>query len=317
MNSPAIHVVAGVLGDGQGRVLVAQRAAGKHLAGLWEFPGGKVDPGECALTALRRELHEELDVDIDVDSATPLICVPWRYADKAIVLDAYRVSAFTGVPAGREAQAIAWQRVEQLAKLDMPPPDRPIVSALRLPSEYAITPEPGSGDAGFLRAVERAVTNGVRLLQLRAKSIDAARVHVLARATREIAHAHGAWVLFNGDPDVADACGFDGLHLSSVRLMAMSRRPSADDRWLAASCHSEAEIDHANALGIDFGVLGPVMRTASHSDAAPLGWPRFAELATRAAFPVFALGGLSADDTLVARQHGAQGIAGISAFFPS
>ncbi len=121
MTDAVIHVVAGVLGDREGRVLVAQRGVGKHLAGSWEFPGGKIDPGEDAQAALRRELREELGIEIGaIDS---IIGVPWRYPDKTILLDAYRVLDYTGIPRGREGQALAWRRIDELAALSMPPPD--------------------------------------------------------------------------------------------------------------------------------------------------------------------------------------------------
>src|SRR5512147_43422 len=134
-----IHVVAGILCD-EGRVLLAQRRAGTHLAGMWEFPGGKIDPGEEGETALRRELHEELG--IEVGSVEPLISVPWRYPEKSIVLHAFRVLDFHGDPHAREHTALRWLAPGATLEVEMPPPDRPIVNALRLPHLYAITPEP-------------------------------------------------------------------------------------------------------------------------------------------------------------------------------
>src|SRR6478752_2404390 len=110
---PPIHVVAGVLTDARGRILLARRTAGRDLAGAWEFPGGKVEPGETPLQALDRELHEELDIRID--GAKPLISVPQAYPGKRIVLDVYRVATFTGKARGVEKQALAWSPLEKLA----------------------------------------------------------------------------------------------------------------------------------------------------------------------------------------------------------
>ncbi len=318
MTRPGIHVVAGVLVDTQGRVLVAQRGSGKHLAGTWEFPGGKVDPGEDPRTALRRELGEELG--IETGAVEPLIGVPWCYPDKTIFLDAYRVLDYAGVPQGREDQSLAWHRVGALATLEMPPPDRPIVNALRLPTRYAITPEPDVDDAEFVQRAERVIVDGARLLQLRAKHIDAARLRELAHALRKITQMHGAQLILNGSAvngssELASECAVDGVHLSSSDLLRAASRPLGPGQWVAASCHDEREIHKANALGIDFGVLGPVAATDSHPGVPPLGWTRFAELCALAAFPVFALGGLRPDDIGRARASGAQGIAGISAFF--
>lgn len=313
LNPDAIHVVAGVLRDERDRVLVAQRARGKHLAGLWEFPGGKLDPGEDPHAALRRELHEELG--IEARTFERLIRVPWRYPDKTIVLDAYRVPAYDGVPRGRENQALAWQRVDEMSMLEMPPPDRPIVNALRLPDRYAITPEPGIDDSDLLARVERVLVGGVRLLRLRMTKVDAARRRALACATRELAHGHGAFLLVDGDVELARASGADGVHLSTAELMQAPRRPLSVGDWVAASCHSVAEIEKANALGVDFGVVGAVLPTPSHVGAAALGWQRFADLCSLAAFPVFALGGMRDVYLATARAAGAQGIAGISSFF--
>ena len=308
-----IHVVAGVLRDPAGRVLVAQRARGKHLAGLWEFPGGKVESGESAAAALRRELREELGVAVRV--VEPLIAVPWRYQDKTILLDAYSVSDYAGAPRSRENQAIAWHRVDEIPALEMPPADRPIVNALRLPDHYAITPEPDADDVAFLGNIECALINGVQLLQLRAKTVGAARLRKLALASCELARAHGARILINGDVALARDCDADGVHLNSVELMRAKQRPLPSDKWLGASCHNAAEICKANALGVDFGVLGPVAATASHDGALPTGWAFFIELCSLAAFPVFGLGGLHLGDLKLARASGAQGVAGISAFF--
>ena len=315
MTGPVIHVVAGVLVDAHGRVLVAQRGTGKHLAGLWEFPGGKVDPGEDPRSALRRELHEELG--IECGAVERLIGIPWHYPDKTIFLDAYRVLDHAGVPHGREEQALSWHRVETLATLAMPPPDRPIVNALRLPTHYVITPEPGGDDDEFVQRCERAFVDGARLLQLRAKQSDAAHLRRLAGALRGIAHTHGAQLILNGSGEQAADLALDGVHLSSAELLRAPCRPLAADKWVAASCHDENEIRRANELGVDFGVLGPVAATDSHPSTAPLGWTRFAELCGLAAFPIFALGGLTAEDVDRARAAGAQGIAGISAFFRS
>lgn len=315
MTDAVIHVVAGVLGDREGRVLVAQRGVGKHLAGSWEFPGGKIDPGEDAQAALRRELREELGIEIGaIDS---IIGVPWRYPDKTILLDAYRVLDYTGIPRGRERQALAWRRIDELAALSMPPPDRPIVNALRLPEHYAITPEPGdpADDKHFLESIERALANGVHLLQLRAKQVDSTRLRKLVLASLALVHVRGGRLLVNGNADLALECGADGVHLTSTELRGAALRPLGPEKWVAASCHDDADVRRANAIGVDFGVLSPVAATASHANTGSLGWGRFAELCALATFPVYALGGLRADEAGHARSYGAQGVAGISAFF--
>lgn len=313
MTQRVVHVVAGVLSDPQGRVLLAQRPSGKHSAGLWEFPGGKLEPGETAHSALRRELHEEIGVDIG--AIEPLIAVPWNFGEKSILLDVYRVLDFAGELHGREGQALVWRRVDELSEMPMPPPDRPVVTALRLPPHYAITPEPGDDDAAFLAHIDAALAAGVRLLQLRAKTRPVARLRALAQQVRERARDAGAVVLINAHVDLARELELDGVHLPAAELMRLRERPPVRG-WIAASCHERRELAHAAAIGVDFVVLGSVQATRSHPDAEPLGWPRFAELCAQTPLPVYALGGLGPADLPTARIHGAQGIAGISGFFP-
>lgn len=125
---PVMHVMAGVLRDCSGRVLLAQRSEGKHLAGLWEFPGGKVEQGETPLAALTRELVEELG--ITVTAARPLIRVPWRYGERDLLLDAWCVEHWDGQPQSLEGQPLQWQLAEEVDPTTLTPADGPILEAL-------------------------------------------------------------------------------------------------------------------------------------------------------------------------------------------
>jgi 8-oxo-dGTP diphosphatase len=123
-----VHVVAGVLTDTSGRVLLAQRPAGKHLAGGWEFPGGKLEPGENRFEGLKRELLEELGVILD--TATPLIRLHHSYPDRDIDLDVWLVTEFLGEPAGRESQSLRWCPRDELRQAGLLPADMPVIEAL-------------------------------------------------------------------------------------------------------------------------------------------------------------------------------------------
>ncbi|MEO8777167.1 MAG: NUDIX domain-containing protein [Rhodanobacter sp.] len=123
-----LHVMAGLLLDTAGRVLLAQRPAGKHLAGMWEFPGGKREPGETPLAALARELDEELG--ITMQHAEPLIAVPWAYGERELWLDAWRVDAWLGEPQSMEEQALQWLFPEQIDQALLTPADGPVLRAL-------------------------------------------------------------------------------------------------------------------------------------------------------------------------------------------
>ena len=129
-----MHVVAGVLEGAAGRVLLARRLPGKHLAGLWEFPGGKVEAGEQAPAALARELAEELDLTVDLKTApTLLIELPWRYGDTRLRLAAWRVPTWQGRAQGMEGQDIEWVDPGTVSIDTLAPADRAILRALRLP----------------------------------------------------------------------------------------------------------------------------------------------------------------------------------------
>jgi 8-oxo-dGTP diphosphatase len=133
---PAVHVVAGVVIDAAGRVLIAQRPAGKHLAGGWEFPGGKLEPGEERLAGLARELREELGIAL-VGPSRPLIRVRHAYSSREVLLDIWVVKRYSGEPRGLDGQALRWCTLDELAAAELLPADRPIVAALRLPERLS------------------------------------------------------------------------------------------------------------------------------------------------------------------------------------
>jgi mutator protein MutT len=128
---PALHVVAGVLSDAKGRVLIAQRPRGTHLAGGWEFPGGKLQAGEERAAGLARELREELGVQ--VQHCRPLLRLHHEYPDRDIDLDVWRVDAYTGEPQGLDGQALRWCSLANLPQAELLPADVPVITALRLP----------------------------------------------------------------------------------------------------------------------------------------------------------------------------------------
>jgi 8-oxo-dGTP diphosphatase len=126
--STVTHVVAGALFDKEGRVLIAQRPAGKHMAGGWEFPGGKLEPGEERFDGLRRELIEEIGVEIT--HAEPLIAYEHRFADRAVFLDLWWVNEFTGIPESLDSQKLRWVGLEELGQAGLLEADLPMIPAL-------------------------------------------------------------------------------------------------------------------------------------------------------------------------------------------
>lgn len=313
MSEPLEVAAAAVIGP-DGRVLIARRPAAVHQGGLWEFPGGKVEPGETAEQALCRELWEELG--IRPVRYRRLIRVPHRYPDKSVLLDVWRVDAFEGEPAGRQGQPLRWVAPDSLPAYPFPAANRPIVTAVRLPGRYLITPDCRDRSA-FLAALRAAVERGVRLVQLRAPASDADAFRSLAGECIAICRRRGVRLLLNAAPQLAVELGADGVHLNAARLRSLSARPVAGNMWCAASCHDRTELARALALGVDFAVLSPVLPTASHPEAEPLGWSRFAELVRDVPFPVYALGGVGPAELDVAYRAGAQGVAAIRSLWPS
>lgn len=129
MSFPVIHVVAGALFDTAGRVLIAQRPPGKHMAGGWEFPGGKLLAGEEVFAGLRRELKEELDVDV-LTAEKVAECVH-DYDDRRVLLDLWQVREYRGAPQPLDHQALRWVGVEELDRAGLLPADEPLVLALK------------------------------------------------------------------------------------------------------------------------------------------------------------------------------------------
>lgn len=306
---PAVHVMAAVIFNEDGEVLLSRRPDHVHLGGMWEFPGGKVEPGETAERALSRELSEELGIELK--SASPLIRVPFTYPEKRVLLDVWRVTAYRGSPDGMEGQELVWVAEDQLSQWDMPPADRPIVAAIQLPNRYLITPEPGGNWDSFLEALEAALGRGIRLLQLRANQLSDDAYRELAAEVLNRCRDHGAQLLLNRNHELVAELGADGVHLSSSRLRRCSGRPLDQGLWVAASCHDPQELALAQRIKADFAVLGPVQTTITHPDVVPLGWERFGTYLEDAAIPVYALGGLSEEDIELSQKFGGQGISAI------
>jgi 8-oxo-dGTP diphosphatase len=312
---PVVEVVAGAITDARGRILLARRTAGRDLAGLWEFPGGKREPGESPEAALVRELREELGIAVDIGA--PLIAVPQQYPHKRLRLDVRRISAWQGTPRGLDGQALAWVPPPKLASYAMPPADRPVVAALLQPDRYLVTPAPGHDDpAAWLQALELALAQGARRVQLRpGEGIDPMRWRALAARAADCCRQAGAEVLVNGDIALARELEA-GVHLRAAQLPQLERRPLPAGRTVAASCHDAADLRQAERLRCDFAVLGPLLPTPTHPQAAGIGWAGFAGLREQVSLPLYAIGGLAPADIAAARAHGAQGIAAIRALWP-
>ena len=310
-----VHVAAAVIRDRDRRILIARRADSQHQGGLWEFPGGKVEAGESTRAALERELREELGIEVLV--ARPLIKVAHDYPDKQVLLDVWEVCEFSGEPQGLEGQPLAWVSERQLPGYEFPQANQPIVAAASLPSEYLITPD-GLDNGPMLRGIQQAVAGGIKLLQLRAPNGYDPKYRDLAVDAVGLC-AGKAQLMLKGPLEWLGDFPSAGWHLTSAQLRkyASKGRPFPKERWLAASCHDAEELALAELMGVDFVTLSPVQATLTHPGASPLGWDKARQLVAGFNRPVFLLGGVGRPQREQAWDAGAQGVAGIRAFWPA
>jgi 8-oxo-dGTP diphosphatase len=328
-----VEVAAAVLQRPDNSFLLAQRPPDKIWAGYWEFPGGKIEPGETPRHALVRELREELG--ITVTTAYPWVTRVFAYPHATVRLNFFRVTAWSGELHPHEGQQFAWQRPLSLALMEplaiqlspqadkslvisrggergqvvvspMLPANAPILRALSLPTLYAISNVQELGEDEFMLRLEVALHDGLRLVQLREKNYSSVALRALALKMLPLLQQHDARLLINADIELAKEIGADGVQLTGVQLAELSMRP--DVEWCAASCHNAEELRRAEQLGCDFALLSPVLATLSHPGAPHLGWENFAAIAAGSSIPVYALGGLTHAHMQTAWEHGAHGI---------
>ena len=310
--------------------LLAQRPPDKIWAGYWEFPGGKIEPGETPYHALVRELREELG--ITVTTAYPWLTRVYTYPHATVRLNFFRVTAWSGELHPHEGQQFVWQpppptlpvrkgrreaaghppasslrgREREMVS-PLLPANGPILRSLSLPNLYAISNVQELGEEEFMRRLEAALNKGLRLVQLREKDCSRVALRELALKMLPLIRHHNARLIINADIELCREIGADGVQLTGAQLAGLSERPDVD--WCAASCHNADELHRAERLGCDFALLSPVLATQSHPGAPHLGWDNFAAIAAGSSIPVYALGGLAHADMQTAWQHGAHGIA--------
>ncbi len=311
-----LHVVAAVI-EKNNRILLAKRPVEKHQGGLWEFPGGKLEPDETPHQALLRELKEELDIEINTSS--PFLKVYHRYPDKAVFLDIYKVDDFEGEAKGLEGQRFEWVAREDLADYQFPAANEKIVSALTVPQMLSITPtdiEAQPSSKCLLEWREKILAYNIDGLLLRAPSLDDSAYITLFQTIKQFLQQQGLSAqvrLIINRVHLLDACETKNLHLSSMELKQLSTRMK--NIFLSTSCHTEEEILLAEKFACNQVLLSPVLATGSHPDALSLGWDEAKTLTEKCKVPVLLLGGMKPEQILQAKDIGAFGLAGISNFF--
>ncbi|MDT7849433.1 Nudix family hydrolase [Methylophilus sp. VKM B-3414] len=306
-----VQVAVAILIRPNGEYLLASRPNGKGWAGWWEFPGGKIESGETPENALIRESQEELGI-------TPTQIQPWikrRYdypathdaEAKTVLLHFFFVHAWQGELQAREGQQFAWQHPRTLNVSPVLPANAPIMQALSLPPVYAISNLQEMGEHTFLQALKQQLDQGLQLLQIRESQLDDAALAKLSEEVLQLCAPYDCRCLLNGSPEQALQIGYQGVHLNSQRLIALTQKP--DNLLVGASCHNRVELAQAQSLQLHFAMLSPVLPTKSHPEATGLGWEQFGEMLNGLEIPVYALGGMHFEHASQAQSCGARGIA--------
>ena len=308
-----VHVAAAVIERADGKFLLGQRAPDTVYAGYWEFPGGKIEPGETAHAALVRELYEELGIELI--RADPWLHREHHYQHAHVHLNIFRVREWRGDIRDHVHTALSWETIARTQVAPMLPANAPLLAALALPDFYGITNAATIGVTQQLNRLRNALEQGLRLVQIREMALAAAARYAFAQAAVALCREFGARVLINSDIDLAQKCKADGVHLTSKQLASSRQRPPFS--LVAASIHAADELTRAAALGCDFAVLGPVKTSATHPATPGIGWESFSAILTTEhatpTLPIYAIGGLGQSDIDDARRAGAHGIAAIRA----
>ncbi len=314
MNPNVLHVAVGVIRNNKNQVLLSQRPADVHQADLWEFPGGKLESGETVRQALSRELNEELA--LTVKSAKPLIKIYHDYEEHSVLLDVWQINSWDMSSAddrGQQGQKIEWVDISSLGARDFPAANRAIIKSVQLSDFYLICPEPEADNKNYINKFKACISAGVRLFQLRfSENSYYDRHEDLIVELLGLCKSSRSRLLINSLPDYAVKIGAHGVHLNSERLLQFYERPLDEKFLVSASCHNSTELEHACKIDVDFAVLSPVNKTSSHESAKPLGWDKFKNLVEPVNIPVYALGGMRADDMKKFCEFGAQGVSVLS-----
>lgn len=309
MNPPrqSLKVVAGVLTNSSGEVLINERTQPARFAGQWEFPGGKIEPGETLHGALARELREELAIEIL--ESNPLISITHDYPHGRVQLNVRTVSRYRGIPTGAEGQSIRWVQPDALREVNFLEANGPIINAVLLPDCYVITDSSHCGQENTLRRLERLLTNRKCIVQVREQASNPADFSKIAAHIIDLCHGYKAPVLASADPEIAHELGFDGVQLRFDKLDKLPARPGPDAFWIGASCHNKNELAAAERLGADFAILEPASNTALDAGAKKRYWEQISTLCGIARIPVYVVGDIQLNEVRRARDNGAQGVA--------
>ncbi|MDD5753840.1 MAG: Nudix family hydrolase, partial [Methylococcales bacterium] len=240
----------------------------------------------------------------------PLITFHHEYFDRKVRLHVFEITEFSGTAESKLGQGWFWVKLSDLKNYVFPAANRAILTALRLPPHYAILND-DSDD--LLEELHRLLAQGIKLIQARLKNVTEQTARDFLTIAHPLCQERGTILLVNSGTAQVFEMPSDGVHLTSLDLLALTHRPK-DVNWLSASCHNLEELKHAEKIGVDFAVLSPVQTSQTHPEIEPLSWSIFSKWVAECDIPVYALGGLEKTDLQTAKFAGGQGIAGIRAF---
>ncbi|HEY1057890.1 MAG TPA: Nudix family hydrolase [Limnobacter sp.] len=316
-----IDVAVAVVFNHRGQVLWGCRPEGKPYAGYWEFPGGKVEPGETVWQALVRELREELDIECLAGGRWFIVEHDYEHAH--VRLHLYRVWTYRGEPKSLEGQQFAWASLNDSDFSPILPATAPLLPVLAQPRLMVLT----DFHANFEACAQRlrkglSEVNEPVFLQFREPGLCGGALVKAFEQVQSLAQQfpHCSLLIHSATRQALMVAVADGLldaatvaahpvHLTEEHLHSLDTNQSASFTAWGASVHSEESLDKAHALGLRYAVLGAVKETPSHPGQDGLGWDGFDAMTEQARLPVFAIGGLAMEDMHEACAHGAHGIA--------
>ena len=296
MSKPNIHVAIALLFH-QNQVLVGWREAKQHQGNKHEFPGGKVEPAETPVQACRREVREEVGIDIELWHAFDFI--RHEYDDIIVHLHLCHASV-AAAQLTQIQQPWSWYAREQLHSLNFPKANAVILHKLHWPQMIKISSE----------LADLAQLEDSQLLYWRVPATQQQANMLEGLPTAQLAQLiinHDLYLLLPEQQQQA----ISTLHLKQSQLAHFQSDERIEGKRYIAACHDLASAQQAERIGCEAIFLSPVLTTATHAHVEPLGWCVFEKIATQLEIPAYALGGMQRHDLSLAQAHHAYGIAGI------
>ncbi|MFP6680808.1 MAG: NUDIX domain-containing protein [Gammaproteobacteria bacterium] len=297
-----VQVVAGVIRGSDGKILICLRP--KHLdqGGFWEFPGGKREPGERRFEALRRELKEELDIEIT--RATPLLRLSHEYSTKTVELDVWDVSAWRGHAKGAEGQLIEWVSASALENYNFPAANRTIIKAARLSRVIFTMPDLAASPTTVSARLKLWFDAGARCFVMDSATIDSyLEGELLAEISDTFPTCRAKLVVLQTDHRALKLAGVGSD--SAVRR----RRDELMCTFIDGNvCRNAHDVERAESSGAELILIGPVGSAGSEPEENSIDWGEAARLAAKTSIPVYAFGGLRPEDVQPSIKAGCQGV---------